>query len=78
MSSTVKLLIFGLITLGLTSCGPEVGQNVYVGAKGGPTLLGVVVAGGYNRDFSVVRLCDGQTFSVKTDNLIVTDEVCSQ
>jgi hypothetical protein len=73
-----KLLILGLIALGLTSCGPEVGQNVYVGAKGGPTLLGAVVAGGYARDYSVVRLCDGQTFSVKTDNLIVTEEMCPQ
>jgi hypothetical protein len=72
-----KFLIIGLIALGLASCSAfQVGINVYVGAKGGPALLGTTVARNNGASFVVVKLCDGQLFSVQTDSLIITQDTC--
>lgn len=60
-----KILIFGLIALGLTSCGDELqlGDLVYVTTEGGFTtpvevIFGKVVV--YEAGRVIVKTCDGQ------------------
>ena len=69
-----KLFILGLIALSLSSCGPEVGKNVYIGVKGGPSVLGKVV--GNSGELSVVRICSGEVYTIYYAYLIETEEIC--
>lgn len=69
-----KLFILGLTTLSLSSCGPDVGKNVYVGVRGGPSILGKVIA--KKDELSVIRVCSGEVYTIHFSYLIETEETC--
>lgn len=70
-----KILLITLIALGLSSCGPDVGKNVYIGVTGGPSILGKVMA--KKTDLAVVRTCSGEVYTVNVAYLIETEETCA-